>query len=489
MFNSVVEAIFHHANTQPDKLCLADDAGKVTYREYADAIARCAACLTRAGIKPGDKLVVEACQTIDYLALQQALQLIGGVFVPVEHNSTPSRLENFAALSGAAGIVACAEQAADIPFKATFEQLAKACADAEPMVPAAFPARKTVCEILFSTGTTGKEKGIVLTHGNNIALAENVMGGVEMLGDNVELIPSPLNHSHGLRRYYANMVNGSSVVLLGSVMNMRKFIADLDEYGVNSIDMVPSALSVALKLSKNRLADYGDQLRYIQFGAAPMPEADRLRICELLPKTRLYNFYGSTESGCTALYNFNRPDAKHSCIGKPACNARIFTVDDDRNPVVATRENPGLLAFAGPMNTLGYWQNPEETEKLLKDGTVYSNDIAYFDEDGDIILMGRRGDVINVGGSKVSPDEIEDVARQLPGVADCGVIPVDDPVKGSVPKLFVQMKPGHAFDARAIHEGIARHLEPVKRPVYIVEIDRIPRSFNGKLLRRELKAL
>ena len=489
MFNSVVEAIFHHASTQPDKLCLADDAGKVTYREYADAIARCAACLVRAGIKPGDKVVVEACQTIDYLALQQALQLIGGVFVPVEHNSTASRLESFATLSGAVGIVACAEQGAQIAFKATFDQLAKACADTEPMVPAAFPEKETVCEILFSTGTTGKEKGIVLTHGNNIALAENVMGGVEMLPDNVELIPSPLNHSHGLRRYYANMVNGSSVVLLGSVMNMRKFIADLDEYGVNSIDMVPSALSVALKLSKDRLSDYRDQLRYIQFGAAPMPEADRLRICELLPKTRLYNFYGSTESGCTAIYNFNRPDAKPGCIGRPALNADIFFVDEDRHRVYTREGRTGLLACAGAMNMKGYWKDEAETASAMADGVVYSNDEAYMDADGDIILLGRRGDVINVGGNKVSPEEIENAARQFPGVADCAAIPVPDPYKGSVPKLFIQVRTGGKVDPVALRGFLLERLEGYKVPAIIETIDAIPRSFNGKLLRKALKEL
>lgn len=489
MFNSIVEAVFAYAASQPQKLCLADDTGSVTYREFAERVARYARCFADAGIAPGDRVVVEACQTVDYLAIQQGLQLVGGVFVPVEHNSTPMRLADFAALSGAVGMITCEEQDAPVRLKATFDGMLGLRDTAEPLHPASFPARDAVCEILFSTGTTGKEKGIVLTNGNNIALAENVIYGVEMLPDNVELIPSPLNHSHGLRRCYANLVNGSSVVLLGSAMNLRQLFYDLDAYGVNAIDLVPSALSVALKLSKNRLADYRDRLRYIQFGAAPMPEGDRNRIRELLPNTRLYNFYGSTESGCTALYNFNRPDPKQNCIGKPTRNADIFIVDDDRRPIAATVENPGLLASAGPMNTPGYWENPEETAKVLLDGAVYSNDIAYFDGDGDIILMGRRGDVINVGGSKVSPEEIEDAARQLPGIADCGVVPVDDAAKGSVPKLFVQMAPGCAFDARAIHDGLTQRLEPVKRPAYFVQIARIPRSFNGKLLRRELKEL
>lgn len=485
---SVVEAIFHYADIQPEKLCLADDNEKVTYNQYRDRITRMAACLQAEGIGAGDAVVTEACQTVEYLALQQALAVIGAVFVPVEHNCAANKIQNFIDRAQAKLTVVTKENPYSVPAL-TYQQLRCAWEQAEPVQAESFPASDTVSEILFSTGTTGKEKGIVLTHHNNICLAKNVMGGVQMEKDNVELIPSPMNHSHGLRRYYANMVNGSTVVLLGSVMNIRQFFYALDTYGVNSIDLVPTALSVVLKLSKDKLAEYKDTLRYIQFGAAPMLEADKLRICELLPNTRLYNFYGSTESGCISIYDFNTGTDKKSCIGKPTCCADIFMVDDDRNPIRSSKDHTGLLASRGGMNMLGYWQDEEETAKVLIDGVVYSNDVAYFDEEGHIILLGRKGDVINVGGNKVSPEEIENAAKKIEGVADCGVIPVEDPYKGSVPKLFVQMEPGTAFDAKAIRGILAAALEPYKVPVYIEQIEKIPRSYNGKLLRKDLKLL
>ena len=134
-----------------------------------------------------------------------------------------------------------------------------------------------------------------------------------------------------------------------------------------------------------------------------------------------------------------------------------------------------------------YYKEPELTAETLRDGYIYSNDMGYVDADGDVILLGRRGDVINVGGNKVSPEEIEDAAKKLDGVADCGCIPVEDNAKGHVPKLFVQMASGREFDAKAIRSALAASLEPYKVPVYIVEIDKIPRSYNGKLLRKELK--
>lgn len=487
MFNSIVEAVLHYAQTTPDKLCLADDNGKVTYKEYSEKILRLATVFSNDGIGMGDAVVVEACQTIDYLAVELALQLIGAVFVPVEHNCATDKIRGFADRAHAKGVIACAENAYAVSLFYTFAALAEKEAASAPYAYTALPESGDVSEILFSTGTTGKEKGIVLTHANDIALAGNVINGVEMEKDNVEMIPSPMNHSHGLRRYYANMYNGSTVVVLGSVMNVKLFFENFQKYGVNSLDLVPTALSLLLKISKDKLAEYKDVLRYAQFGAAPMMESDRQRICELLPNTRLYNFYGSTESGCICIYNFNCANFKKNCIGKPACNAEIVIVDDDHNPISSSEEHTGLLSSKGGMNMRGYWEDEEETAKALVDGVVYSNDIAYYDADGDIILLGRKGDVINVGGNKVSPDEIEDAAKKMPGIADCGVIPIPDDFKGHVPKLIVQMDPGVEFNAVEIRNFLAKGLEPYKIPAVIVQIDKIPRSFNGKLLRKELK--
>lgn len=484
MFDSIVEAVFYHAERSPDRLCLADDQGRVSYLEFADRIGRLAGFFQKNGIVPGNRVVVEACQSIEYLAVELAVQLLGAVFVPLEHNSAPEKIAAIVDRVAAAALIACRVEGLALDRRWAYGELRW---DDEPLGNIVWPKAGTVSEILFSTGTTGREKGIVLTHANDIALAENVIHGVGMELDNVEMIPSPMNHSHGLRRWYANMVNGSAVVLLGSIMNMRQFMRNMDEYGVNALDLVPAALTVALRLSKGKLSDYRDRLRYIQFGAAPLAEADRREICRLLPKTRLYNFYGSTESGCTALYNFNVPDAKPNCIGRAAINARLLFVDDDRREIVTDADHTGLLASAGGMNMLGYWQDEAETARAMVDGVVYSNDEAYLDADGDIILLGRRGDVINVGGNKVAPDEIENVVRQYPGVADCAVVPMPDSGKGSVPRLFIQASKDHQIDHAALYAYMSERLEGYKVPSCIETIEAIPRSFNRKLLRKELK--
>lgn len=483
--DSIVEAVLLHAQRQPDKLCLADEQEQVTYSQYARRIRNLAGALGALGIRSGDALVVEVQQTSLCLAAELALHLLGAVFVPAERNCAEEKLLSIAAVSQAKGILSPKKPRGELLY-ISYDQARTMAEEGPAFTPDALPSRDTVSEILFSTGTTGKEKGIVLTHGNDVALAENVMAGVHMEPDNVELIPSPMNHSHGLRRYYGNMLCGGTVVLLTGVLNVRGLFGAVETYGVNAMDLVPSALSVLLKLSKGKLAEYRRQIRYIQLGAAPLMKADKEELKRLLPETRLYNFYGSTESGCICIYEFGHGADKENCIGRPACNARIVITDEDRRPIRSSRENPGILASYGEMNMLGYWQDPAETEKVLADGYVYTDDEAYFDEDGDIILLGRRGDVINVGGNKVSPEEIENAAKKMDGVADCACVPVPDPLKGAVPKLFVQMERGRPFDPAALSGYLAERLEPYKVPKYFEAIEQIPRTFNGKILRRKL---
>lgn len=261
----------------------------------------------------------------------------------------------------------------------------------------------------------------------------------------------------------------------------------MDKYRGNSMDLVPAALSIILKLSGDRLKNYQKKLRYMEFGTAPMAAPDRERLCELLPDVPLYNFYGSTESRRVVVHQFNVKNFKKGCIGRPSHNAQVMIVDDDGNEIKSSKENVGRLAVAGGMNTMGYWRDEEETAKALRNGVVCTNDEAYFDEDGDVILLGRRGDVINVGGRKVSPEEIENAAKRIDGIEDCGCAAVPHPLLGAEPKLFVQMKAGTAFDVDDIMKKLEALLEQYKVPRLIKQVGRIPRTFNGKLLRRELK--
>lgn len=482
---SIVECIAGHAKKNPETLCLVDIKEEKTYAEFFKEVEQMAGFLSQY-VDSGECIVIEAVQRIPYLAVEMALHLLHGVFVPLERKCAAARILSIGEETKAKLIISDQKLDTEIPVL-TYEALMECCASAEPLKDYTFPEEEEIAEILFSTGTTGKPKGILISHGNDIALAENVKYGVEMKAQNMEIVPVPLNHSHGLRTCYANFFNGSGVILMDGLLNIKKFFWYLDNYPVTGIDLVPSSLSIVFKLSKDKLGEYKDQLDYIQLGAAPLLEEDKVTLCRLLPDTRLYNFYGSTESGRCCVFNFNAEQGKKGCIGKPAHNASFLFVDDDRNPInPATKENPGLLAIKGAMNMIAYYHDTEETKKVTDGTYIYTSDIAYM-EDGDVYLLGRKGDVINVGGNKVSPNEIESVAKTFDGVEDCACIPVEDSIKGFVPKLFIETSKD--VDEKELSAYLASQMEPYKVPKFIVKIDAIPRTYNGKIDKKELKKL
>jgi len=484
--NSLVEFISYYAETQPDKFCLADKKNHMNYVEYFRYIIGFSRYLEKSGVKRGDRVVVKTIQMIPYLVSQMAIQLSGAVFVPLEKVIAAEKIQEIVSITEAKLIIA--EKEGDygcpfVPFTAVYEN----GWDGDiPYGSFRFPRGEDTAEILFSTGTTGKSKGIELSNASVVAVAENVKYGVEMKPDNVEIIPVPLNHSHGLRRYYANMLNGSCVVVMDGVVFVNQIFEAMDKYHVTSMDLVPAMLAILLKLSKDRLGDYADKLDYIEIGSAKIPDKDKEALCQLLPHTRLYDFYGSTEAGCSCILDFNKYKGKKDCIGKPTCNSIIKFVDDEGSEIRTSPQKSGLIITGGTMLMKGYYKDETLTADTLRGGYVYSSDEGYLGDDGLVYMLGRRGDIINIGGMKVDPAEIEEKVNQHPQIEDCVCVPMQDDIAGQAPKLFVVMKEGEEFLPISIRNYLNDKLESYKLPKIIEQMGKIPRTYNGKIIRKKL---
>ena len=481
---SIVEAVANYAVTQPDRLAVTDGKNELTYKEYWKHIAGYAMHLKECGVGAGDCVVVRNSQNVEFVTSGLAIQLLGAVFVPVEKNIADQRIMEIYSEVEAKYFIAQKAPELAVEYKPIKEVLDyPADVSVEEFV---LPEESMMAEILFTTGTTGKSKGIEILHKNVVAVAENVIDGVEMKKDNVEMIPVPLSHSHGLRRYYANMLNGCSVVLMDGVIFVKKVFDCMDKYGVNSMDLVPAALAALLKLGSDGLANYKDQMDYIQLGSAPIPETDRQKLRELFPHTRLYNFYGTTESGCSCIIDFNKNSEKKNCIGRPTCHAIFAFLDDDGNEIEATEEVPGFLACKGDMNMAGYYHAPDLNAEAFRGEYIVTQDMSYMGEDGMIYLLGRKGDVIQSGGNKISPQEIEEVALKLDAIADCACIPVDSEILGQEPKLFYALERDVQITEDEIYQFLREQLETYKVPKQIEKLDKIPRTYNGKIQRNVL---
>ena len=311
-----------------------------------------------------------------------------------------------------------------------------------------YPTSDMVCDMMFTTGTTGKSKGVVVSHRAVVAVAENVQYGAEIIDDNVYLVPAPINHASAIRKLYVSMLTGTTVVLLDGFRDIKKFYRYIEAYKVTSILMPRSAVRMLLVLSKRELAKYSGQLHHIHTGSAAFPEADKEMLCSILPETRLYFAYGSSEAGCVSMFDYSKNKGLISCVGKPNKNAHIFIVDDEHNEIQSSKENQGLIAIRGDMTMNEYYNEPELTKEVLIDGVVYTNDIGYIDEEGFVYMLGRRGDVISIGGLKIAPTEVENIVLRFPGVMECACFAVEDRMGGCVPKLNIVEEKGGILCSR-----------------------------------------
>lgn len=441
-----------------------------------------AGLMNRQGIVARNTIMVECNQNAEFLFINFACELIGAIFIPVEAEAS---VERKSLICKETKSVLWLYNCEPLEFITSIEQKSTLLWNEENM-PVMFPDRHVITQILYTTGTTGKSKGIALTNMANMALAENIKYGVNMKEDNVELIPLPISHSHGLRCCYANLLNGSTIVLTDGLLRIKDIFRMFDQYSISAMDLSPGAVELLLKLSKGKFWEYGRRLDYIQIGTASLSEELKEKLINELDGVRLYNFYGSTESGRSCVFEFSKNLGMKNCIGRATKNAEIMFADEEGNAMQATREKPGLLASKGPMNMQCYWGNPELTKQVLREGYVFTNDLGYIDSNGYIFVLGRNDDVINCNGIKIAPEEIEDVAKEYEGVLDAACVPRKDVIAGQVPKLFIQVVKQEQFLLGEFAKYLGNRLDGNKVPKEIVFAEKIPRTFNGKIQRNKL---
>lgn len=187
------------------------------------------------------------------------------------------------------------------------------------------------------------------------------------------------------------------------------------------------------------------------------------------------------------MFDYSKHKGLISCVGKPNKNAHIFIVDDNRQEIKSSSTNQGLIAISGGMTMTEYFEEPELTKEVLVDGVVYTNDMGYIDENGFVYMLGRRGDVISIGGLKIAPTEVENIVLRFPGIAECACFAVEDRMGGCVPKLNIVEEKGADVDINELKKHMASYLEAFKVPKLVAKVEEIPKTSNGKIDRKVLK--
>lgn len=489
MFKSVALSIQHFAKEKPECAAFIANDEICTYAQLAECNRKAARYLQEKGIRPGDRVIVEADHVLPYIYFWYGLQLLGATFVPVEKDTPSNRILEIAQELETDYMVTLNARE-DLPQAWALLHMIEDILAVDDGFEAQDPDPDSLAEILFTTGTTGKSKGVMVSYTNQVNIALAGIETTNIRSDDVWLIPTPMNHAAGLRKAHICMAVGCTVCLLEGFRNFKKYFKTIHDHKVTALYLPPSAIHLLLTVASKNLAELNDQLHFIYSSSAAYPETDKEKMRKLLPKVYMYNCFGSSEVGvaCTDEFCVSGGSQYSGSVGKPNSLSEIVILDENfKEKPNATAQDPGLVAIRSKSVAQGYWNEPEQTAKAFRDGMLLMSDLCYFAPNGELILVGRSNDTINLGGLKVAPLEVEEVVMRVPCVDECLLIPYTRGGNTAL-KLLVVLKEGMELDEQAIRDTIQKNLEPYKLPKQIVVIDEILKTFNGKIDRKKMIA-
>lgn len=328
---------------------------------------------------------------------------------------------------------------------------------------------------LYTTGTTGKQKGVIISQQAVIANSENLISGHGYTSDTTLIIAGPMDHLGCWSKIFPTLMMGGTLYIIKDGMkSVSQLLQPIEENakGHFATFLVPSSIRILLTQAADRLPALTDRIDFIEAGGAPLPHPDMLRLCELLPHTRLYNTFASTETGVISTYNYNDGRCLSGCLGKPLRNSSFHITDE------------GTIACSGLTLMSGYKDEPELTAQVMRDGTVYTADGGWIDNEGMLHITGRKDDIINVGGLKVAPQEVEEAALSHPAVRECICISHPHPILGEAPALIIVLNDGYELNKRDMATHISLSLERHKVPLFYATASEIKKTPNGKLDRK-----
>ncbi|MFQ5451650.1 MAG: class I adenylate-forming enzyme family protein [Nitrospinaceae bacterium] len=486
---TLLERIFHHVTACPDKIALVREKEVISYGELGERIRVSASVLKAAGVHPGDRVILAAENSPAFVYGYLATHALSAIAVPVDPQSTDATLEFLVREVEPKAIFTARKFDSPSLRVRGIEELSSANGEGgnEALTPPG-PSPRDAADILYTTGTTGKPKGVVLTHGNILSAAENINAFIGNHASDRELLPLPLSHSFGLGRLRCNLLAGGGLVLANGFLFVGEIFELMKQWRTTGFCFVPSGLAVLFQLSGDQIGEFADQLKYIEIGSAPMPRDHKERLLRLLPSTRICMHYGLTEASRSSFIDFNRSGDKLESAGTPSPNVEIQIVGDCGQSLPPGQT--GRIHIRGPHVMQRYWNQPELTRETLMDGWLRTEDIGYLDEEGFLFLEGRETDLVNVGGRKVAPKQVEDALNQHPDITDCACLGVPDPngLSGeSVQAFLVSDQDPHCKPSkRDLTVFLRRFLEPYKIPADFVWVDAIPKTRSGKIQRRRL---
>lgn len=468
---SLVTMLRAHVDAQPDADALIELGGRrLTYRELWDAAARVAGGLRVAGSAGGDRVAIRYPAGVNWTLAFWGTVLAGGIAVAVNTRLAPPEVEFVLSDCGArVDLAPDAELPDDEPW--TLDE----------------PGPDDVAALFYTSGTTGRPKGVPTTHRAFLSNARNMATSLQLTGEVGPslrtLISVPLFHVTGCNSQLltATYVGGAAVIL--PALDLDRVIDALIEERISFLVTVPAVYALLLRHPRFAGADVSG-VRWVGYGGAPIAPSLVIALKEAFPNSAVSNGYGMTETASLMTVLPDHDAVEHAdSVGfaMPVVDLALAPTGDDRTT--------GELLARGPNVMTAYWHRPQETAATVVDGWLRTGDIVRVDDAGRVHIVDRAKDIINRGGENVSSVEVEDALTAAPGVAEAAVIAVPDDVMGEKVGAVLVGLDGAEPDVDAVLAHCRERLADYKIPQYVTVVaGPLPRNAGGKLLKSRLRS-
>lgn len=469
----------------------------ISYREMEARVTRFANALTDLGVGRGDKVAVMLNNCPEFIVTFFACSYLGAVAVPVNIFYKERELEFLLRDSDSVALVATptfAEFYSKIAEKPPlFKWLITTGPYEEGLLFRDLEERGSgspldiavgeddVAEILYTSGTTGVPKGTMLTQGNLFFHADAIIGVLELAGDDRALMVVPMFHGYGITVMLCCFRVGTCFVLMDPFDAEAVFRA-IEKHRVTFLPMVVAMYYMVYNHPERDKYDLSS-LRIGISGASAMP-AQLMQDCSSALSITILEAWGLTECSASATIQRMNMPYKEGSVGLAHPGVEVGVMDDAGN--LLGPNEVGELVIRGPLVMKGYYKRPEETEAALRGGWLHSGDMGYYDEEGYFFMVDRKKEMVNVGGEKVFPREVEELIYTHPAIAEAALIPQPDAKLGEIPVAVVALKPGASLSEGELVEFLSERLARFKVPRRVVILDSLPRNPIGKIVKKEL---
>jgi amino acid adenylation domain-containing protein len=518
----VHEWLSRSARRFPDKVALICGKQRWTYKALNQHADHLASALLDVGICRGDRVAVFMDNSAETVISLYGILKAGGVFIILAGSLKGAKLHYILENSGARALITHTSKAkvvSDALSEGTGErkviwvgstkriplQLSKSSLGwdeifsdfddtiADGQKDSRLPRCIDVdlATLIYTSGSTGEPKGVMSTHHNMISAARSIVQYIENVEDDIILDVLPLSFDYGLYQVIMSVMFGGTVVLEKSFLYLHNVLERISQEKITGFPIVPTIVAMLLKLQDLKKYDFST-LRYMTNTGAALPVEHIRRLRDMFPHVTMISMFGLTECKRVSYLPPEELDRIPSSVGKAMPNCEVFVVDENGNEVPPGET--GELIVKGSNVMQGYWADPEITARTYKDGQypsgriLHSGDYFRQDERGFLYFLGRKDDMIKSKGERISAKEVENNISSMEGVAEVAIIGVPDEIFGRAIKAYIVPAPGVELPEKQVLKYCAENMETFMVPKYIEFMESLPKTPNGKIDKKQLKA-